>query len=62
MQGKSYSELAPKGKRQAEQVAKCVLLLGISNIISSELGWTRRTEEMFSDILKYPIMVDIRMK
>ncbi len=46
IQGQSDSPLTQMGEAQARQVAQRARLLGITHIITSDLGRTRRTAEL----------------
>ncbi|MFT4463918.1 MAG: 2,3-diphosphoglycerate-dependent phosphoglycerate mutase GpmB [Sodalis sp. (in: enterobacteria)] len=62
IQGQSDSALTAKGKRQAEQVAERALSLGITHIISSDLGRTRCTAEIIAAGCGCPMTVDARLR
>lgn len=51
-----------QGKRQAEQVAERAVSLGITHIISSDLGRTRRIAEIVADGCGCQMMVDARLR
>jgi probable phosphoglycerate mutase len=48
IQGQSDSPLTPHGERQAWQVGERARTLGITHIIASDLGRTRRTAEIIA--------------
>ncbi|MCL2898822.1 2,3-diphosphoglycerate-dependent phosphoglycerate mutase GpmB [Brenneria tiliae] len=48
IQGHSDSALTPRGEHQAQQVAERVKKLGITHILTSDLGRTRRTAEIIA--------------
>lgn len=62
IQGQSDSALTAKGERQAEQVAKRVRTLGITHIINSDLGRTRRTAEIIATRCGCTTTIDTRLR
>ena len=61
IQGQSDSPLTAKGEQQAMQVATRAKELGITHIISSDLGRTRRTAEIIAS-LRCDIIFDSRLR
>ena len=62
IQGQSDSPLTAKGEQQAMQVATRAKELGITHIISSELGRTRRTAEIIAQACGCDIILDPRLR
>lgn len=62
IQGQSDSALTAKGERQAEQVAKRVKMLGITHVINSDLGRTRRTAEIIATRCGCTMTIDPRLR
>ena len=61
IQGQSDSPLTAKGEQQAMQVATRAKELGITHIISSDLGRTRRTAEIIAQACGCDIIFDSRL-
>jgi len=62
IQGQSDSALTENGERQAWQVAERARALGITHIISSDLGRTRRTAEIIAEACGCDIILDERLR
>lgn len=62
IQGQSDSALTAKGERQVEQVAQRAKTLGITHVINSDLGRTRRTAEIIATSCGCPMTVDSRLR
>lgn len=62
IQGQSNSALTEKGERQAHQVADRVKKLGITHVISSDLGRARRTAEIIADACGCSVNLDPRLR
>lgn len=62
LQGQSDSPLTEKGEQQAWQVGERARTLGITQIISSDLGRTRRTAEIIADACGCSISFDARLR
>ncbi|RJT23044.1 2,3-diphosphoglycerate-dependent phosphoglycerate mutase GpmB [Buttiauxella izardii] len=62
IQGQSDSALTEKGERQAEQVAERVKTLGITHVIASDLGRTRRTAEIIATACGVDVTLDARLR
>nr|AIA15462.1 Histidine phosphatase superfamily (branch 1) [uncultured bacterium] len=62
IQGQSDSPLTEKGEQQAWQVGERVKHLGITHIIASDLGRTRRTAEIIADACGCSVMLDPRLR
>ena len=62
IQGQSDSPLTVKGEQQAFQVAERVKSLGITHVISSDLGRTRRTAEIIADACGCHVILDPRLR
>ncbi|WNK48324.1 2,3-diphosphoglycerate-dependent phosphoglycerate mutase GpmB [Pantoea agglomerans] len=58
IQGQSDSPLTEKGEQQAWQVGERVKHLGITHIIASDLGRTRRTAEIIADACGCSVTLD----
>lgn len=62
IQGQSDSALTEKGEQQARQVGERVKSLGITHVISSDLGRTRRTAEIIADACGCSVTFDARLR
>ncbi|EOI3546904.1 2,3-diphosphoglycerate-dependent phosphoglycerate mutase GpmB [Cronobacter dublinensis] len=62
IQGQSDSPLTEKGEHQAMQVAQRAKALGITHIISSDLGRTRRTAEIIAQGCGCHVILDARLR
>ena len=62
IQGQSDSTLTANGERQARQVAERAKLLGITHIISSDLGRTRHTAEIIARACNCDVLLDPRLR
>ncbi|MGV6481733.1 2,3-diphosphoglycerate-dependent phosphoglycerate mutase GpmB [Pantoea agglomerans] len=62
IQGQSDSPLTEKGEQQAWQVGERVKHLGITHIIASDLGRTRRTAEIIADACGCSVTLDPRLR
>ncbi|KIC88809.1 2,3-diphosphoglycerate-dependent phosphoglycerate mutase GpmB [Pantoea agglomerans] len=62
IQGQSDSPLTEKGEQQAWQVGERVKHLGITHIITSDLGRTRRTAEIIADACGCSVTLDPRLR
>ena len=62
IQGQSDSALTEKGERQAEQVAERAKTLGITHVISSDLGRTRHTAEIIALACGVDVTLDARLR
>ncbi|GLR08587.1 phosphoglycerate mutase [Mixta theicola] len=62
IQGQSDSALTKKGEQQARQVGERVRPLGITHVISSDLGRTRRTAEIIADACGCSVTLDARLR
>ncbi len=62
IQGQSDSPLTAKGEEQARQVGKRARTLGITHIIASDLGRTRRTAEIIAQACGCDVTVDARLR
>ncbi|WP_019106395.1 2,3-diphosphoglycerate-dependent phosphoglycerate mutase GpmB [Pantoea ananatis] len=62
IQGHSDSPLTEKGEQQAHQVGERIKSAGITHIISSDLGRTRRTAEIIADACGCDITFDPRLR
>lgn len=62
IQGQSDSALTEKGEMQAHQVGERVKHLGITHVIASDLGRTRRTAEIIADACGCDVTVDPRLR
>ncbi|MTH45027.1 2,3-diphosphoglycerate-dependent phosphoglycerate mutase GpmB [Intestinirhabdus alba] len=62
IQGQSDSPLTATGERQAMLVGARVRTLGITHVISSDLGRTRRTAEIIADACGCDITFDARLR
>lgn len=62
IQGQSDSPLTDNGEKQALQVGERAKTLGITHIISSDLGRTRRTAEIIADACGCDVTFDPRLR
>ncbi|WP_413735347.1 2,3-diphosphoglycerate-dependent phosphoglycerate mutase GpmB [Sodalis sp. RH21] len=62
IQGQSDSALTAKGQRQAQQVAERVKSMGITHIISSDLGRTRHTADIIARACRCEVIADPRLR
>ncbi|AHG21110.1 phosphoglycerate mutase [Chania multitudinisentens RB-25] len=62
IQGQSDSPLTAKGEYQAQRVAKRVCLEGITHVITSDLGRTRRTAQIIADACGCDVINDARLR
>jgi probable phosphoglycerate mutase len=62
IQGQSDSALTEQGERQAYQVGERVKTLGITHVITSDLGRTRRTAEIIAEACGCDVMLDSRLR
>ncbi|MBY4838870.1 2,3-diphosphoglycerate-dependent phosphoglycerate mutase GpmB [Pantoea sp. DY-15] len=62
IQGQSDSPLTEKGELQAQQVGERVKSLGITHVIASDLGRTRRTAEIIADACGCTVTLDARLR
>ena len=62
IQGQSDSPLTAKGEHQAWQVGERAKTLGITHIIASDLGRTRRTAEIIAEACGCEITFDARLR
>ena len=62
IQGQSDSPLTEKGEQQAYQVGERVKSLGITHVIASDLGRTRRTAEIIADACGCVVTLDPRLR
>ena len=62
IQGQSDSPLTDKGEQQARQVAERAKALGITHIIASDLGRTRRTAEIIADVCGCGVTFEPRLR
>lgn len=62
IQGQSDSPLTAKGEHQAWQVGERARTLGITHIIASDLGRTRRTAEIIAQACGCDVTVDARLR
>ncbi|PYG48259.1 putative phosphoglycerate mutase [Pantoea sp. AG1095] len=62
IQGQSDSPLTEKGEQQAQQVGERVKSLGITHVIASDLGRTRRTAEIIADACGCSVTLDARLR
>ncbi len=62
IQGHSDSPLTAKGEHQARQVGERIEHAGITHIISSDLGRTRRTAEIIADACGCDVTFDARLR
>lgn len=62
IQGQSDSPLTAHGERQAWQVGERARTLGITHIITSDLGRTRRTAEIIAEACGCGVIADARLR
>ncbi len=62
IQGQSDSPLTAKGEAQAVQVGERVRTYGITHVIASDLGRTRRTAEIIADACGCGVTLDARLR
>ena len=62
IQGQSDSPLTAHGERQAWQVGERARTLGITHIIASDLGRTRRTAEIIAEACGCGVVTDPRLR
>ncbi len=62
IQGQSDSNLTKKGEQQARQVGERVKNLGITHVIASDLGRTKRTAEIIADACGCSVQLDPRLR
>ncbi len=62
IQGQSDSALTENGERQAYQVAERARKLGITHVISSDLGRTQRTAQIIAEACGCPVIMDARLR
>ena len=62
IQGQSDSQLTEKGERQAWQVGERAKTLGITHIITSDLGRTRRTAQIIAEACGCDVVLDPRLR
>ena len=62
IQGQSDSPLTAHGERQAWQVGERARTLGITHIITSDLGRTRRTAEIIAEACGCSVIADARLR
>ena len=62
IQGQSDSPLTETGERQAWQVAERVRGYGITHVIASDLGRTRRTAEIIAQSCGCDVLLDARLR
>lgn len=62
IQGQSDSPLTAKGESQAVQVGERVRTYGITHVIASDLGRTRRTAEIIADACGCGVTLDSRLR
>ena len=62
IQGQSDSPLTEKGIFQAQQVAERVRNEGITHVIASDLGRTKRTAEIIADACGCKVLTDPRLR
>lgn len=62
IQGQSDSPLTAKGEQQAMQVGERARSFGITHVISSDLGRTRRTAEIIARACGCDITYDSRLR
>ncbi|WP_436873893.1 2,3-diphosphoglycerate-dependent phosphoglycerate mutase GpmB [Kosakonia sacchari] len=62
IQGQSDSPLTEKGEKQAWQVAERAKALGITHVIASDLGRTRRTAEIIAEACGCDITFEPRLR
>ncbi|SET34673.1 2,3-diphosphoglycerate-dependent phosphoglycerate mutase GpmB [Thorsellia anophelis] len=62
IQGQADSPLTEEGRIQAKQVAMRVKNLGITHLISSDLGRAVETAEILAQVLMLPVQTDKRLR
>ncbi|WP_431223808.1 2,3-diphosphoglycerate-dependent phosphoglycerate mutase GpmB [Serratia sp. L9] len=62
IQGQSDSPLTAKGEHQAHLVGKRVCREGITHVITSDLGRTRRTAQIIADACGCDVVMDARLR
>lgn len=62
IQGQSDSALTAKGEQQARQVGERMKHLGITHVIASDLGRTKRTAEIIADACGCEVTLDKRLR
>jgi len=62
IQGQSDSPLTEKGEQQAHQVGERVKHLGITHVITSDLGRTQRTAEIIADACGCSVTLEPRLR
>lgn len=62
IQGQSDSALTTKGEQQAHQVAQRVKSMGITHVISSDLGRTRHTAQIIARACETEVLLDPRLR
>jgi len=62
IQGQSDSALTAKGEQQARQVGERMKHLGITHVIASDLGRTKRTAEIIADACGCDVTLDPRLR
>ncbi|MBM3070695.1 2,3-diphosphoglycerate-dependent phosphoglycerate mutase GpmB [Enterobacter sp. RHBSTW-00994] len=62
IQGQSDSPLTEKGEQQAWQVAERARTLGITHVISSDLGRTQQTARIIADACGCDVVLDPRLR
>ncbi|WP_314411963.1 2,3-diphosphoglycerate-dependent phosphoglycerate mutase GpmB [Pantoea septica] len=62
IQGQSDSPLTEKGEQQAHQVGERVKHLGITHVITSDLGRTQRTAEIIADACGCTVTLEPRLR
>ncbi|MFC0228798.1 2,3-diphosphoglycerate-dependent phosphoglycerate mutase GpmB [Serratia aquatilis] len=62
IQGQSDSPLTAKGEHQAHLVGKRVSREGITHVITSDLGRTRRTAQIIADACGCDVIEDVRLR
>lgn len=62
IQGQSDSALTEKGEKQAHQVGERVKSFGITHVIASDLGRTKRTAEIIADACGCTVITDPRLR
>ncbi len=62
IQGQSDSPLTALGEQQAMQVAQRVKALGITHVITSDLGRTQRTAQIIAEVCDCTVVLDARLR
>lgn len=62
IQGQADSPLTEEGRKQAKQVAMRVKNLGITHLVSSDLGRAVETADIIASVLNLPIQTDKRLR